>query len=514
VTGIPPRGSVLAVATLAAFFGLTARSGTAQAQVIAAANQNGYADRIIGGVDKGPTTRSLNPYGVNYADCIDNVTLQIPLGLSGFTGQDEMQAWATYGTDCVFGGRGTDGTAPTCWLVDSGPGLPNGSTPYTSNIPVRALVGPENVMPAAGSLQGALTTDACVHQPSYAGVPVTIWFLPIVAATGEVDMAGQIYQYPTITADLVGPPPPSGVTIGDGDTLFNLTWNPSTDGDTQGYDVFIDPGPGSHPDGGQTAPLEVLYCPDSGGGVSADAGGDDGSAEPDAIAGGEAGEDAPGAADATDALGAADATVAPEAGTSGSTADGAVEAEASTTDAGAPFCVLIPVTGVAPSSAGDAGCTGVALLAKAEFSAQVLTSEDGGAGTTTAGIAGLTCQNLIGGTCSAGSPAYRNTSNPTVIGSSASSLTISGLTNGATYNVVVAGVDGSGNVGPQSSPEQCDFPAPIDDFYKTYRLDGGSAGGGFCSLEAVGEPTGASMVSIGLGALAFVLARRRGKRAS
>ncbi len=503
-----PRAPVRAMAPLAAFLAVASLSGTAQAQVISAVNH--YADRIIGGVDEGPTTRTLNPYGVNYADCIDDVKLQIPLGLSGFTGQDEMQVWATYGTDCVFGGRGTDGSAPTCWLVDSA-GVPT-STSYTSNIPVRALVGPENVMPAAGTLQGALTTDACTHQPSFAGLPVTIWFLPIVAATGAVDMAGQPYQYPTITADLVGPPPPSGLTIGDGDTLFNLTWNASSDGDTQGYDIFIDPGPGSHPDGGSTAPLEVLYCEDSGAGVSADTGAEDGSAGEDAVAAGEAGEDA------TDAFSAADATLAPEGGTAGSTADAGgdamSEAEASSTDAGGPSCVLMPLSGPAPSSTGDAGCPGIALLANPEFSGQVLTSEDGGSATTTAGIAGLTCQNLIGGTCSAGSQAYRNTGDPTVIGSSVSAYTISGLTNGATYNVVVAGVDGSGNVGPQSSPEQCDYPAPIDDFYKSYRLDGGSAGGGFCALEAVGEPTGASMVSIGLGALAFALARRRGKRRS
>jgi hypothetical protein len=83
------------------------------------------------------------------------------------------------------------------------------------------------------------------------------------------------------------------------------------------------------------------------------------------------------------------------------------------------------------------------------------------------------------------------------------------LTNGATYSVVVSAVDGSCNVGPQSTPEQCDFPAPVNDFFKLYREAGGQAGGSFCALDAVGAPTGATIVSIGFGAAAFALARRR-----
>ena len=29
--------------------------------------------------------------------------------------------------------------------------------------------------------------------------------------------------------------------IGDGDTLFSMSWNPNMDTDTIGYDIFIDP---------------------------------------------------------------------------------------------------------------------------------------------------------------------------------------------------------------------------------------------------------------------------------
>ncbi len=84
---------------------------------------------------------------------------------------------------------------------------------------------------------------------------------------------------------------------------------------------------------------------------------------------------------------------------------------------------------------------------------------------------------------------------------------IKGLTNGVHYDVVVSAVDGSGNVGP---PSICvtDFPAPVNDFFKIYRQDGGQAGGSFCALEAVGQPAGAPIVGVGFGAVAFAMARR------
>jgi hypothetical protein len=131
--------------------------------------------------------------------------------------------------------------------------------------------------------------------------------------------------------------------------------------------------------------------------------------------------------------------------------------------------------------------------------------------TGSGGIASIPCQYLVNTSCPAGTPAYGNTGNPSVTAESSSALTITGLTNGSTYNVVVAAVDGSGNVGPQSTPEVCDYPAPVNDFWKLYKEAGGPAGGSFCALEAAGAPTGLTLFSAGLGAAAFALARRRRK---
>jgi hypothetical protein len=101
----------------------------------------------------------------------------------------------------------------------------------------------------------------------------------------------------------------------------------------------------------------------------------------------------------------------------------------------------------------------------------------------------------------------------TVTGESTSQYTIRGLTDGTTYDVVVASVDGSGNVGPPSSCVH-DFPAPVTDFWAEYRASGGQAGGSFCALDAVGLPVGSAGLLGGL-VTAFLTAvrrRRRGKR--
>jgi hypothetical protein len=126
-------------------------------------------------------------------------------------------------------------------------------------------------------------------------------------------------------------------------------------------------------------------------------------------------------------------------------------------------------------------------------------------GTTSGGTAGLSTipvSYVVNANGSTGT---------TVSGLSSSTFTISGLKNGVTYTVAVAAVDGFGNVG-LASINACDFPAPVNDFWKIYRQDGGQAGGGFCALEAVGAPVGSSLAFAGLAATAVTLIRRRRSR--
>jgi hypothetical protein len=400
-------------------------------------------------------------------------------------------------------GRGTASPEQaTCWQVYPQLTLPTQTT-YQVNIPVRALVGPQTgSIPPGGTLVGDEGLGACQTQTSFAATSITVYFV-IVTSNELADTDPNVTQYaaPIITADLVGPPAPTGAMIGPGDTLFNVSWAPNGDADTAGYDVFIDPPLGGGPvdAAGVTLVPRTLYCPETG---------------------------APAAtSDAAAIVAPSDATDLDAEGVGAeSIADSAAESAAP--DSG---CFYINGGARAPPSVAST-CTSLVLTMTsflvgastevvesdaAVAAADADTDAEGGTVVTptvipegSGGISAIPCQYLVGASCAAGSPAYTNTGLSTVTGPTGSGYTIKGLTNGATYDVVVAAVDGSGNVGPASNCAS-DYPAVVDDFFTLYREAGGRAGGSFCALQAVGEPTGAPIVGVAFSVLAFTVARRR-----
>lgn len=127
---------------------------------------------------------------------------------------------------------------------------------------------------------------------------------------------------------------------------------------------------------------------------------------------------------------------------------------------------------------------------------------DAGVSPTGGGLSNIPAANLVG----------VENDGVTVSGVSVGTYTISGLKNGITYYVAVAAVDGSGNIGPASNVV-CDYPAPVNDFWTLYRNAGGGAGGGFCALEAAGEPVPSTAgIAIVIGATALGLQRRRRRK--
>jgi hypothetical protein len=450
----------------------------ARAQTVAATQQQ-YPDRILLAhtsqeMNEGPSTRplNLNPHGVNYSDCTQDMTLRFTVLVSGFTGQS-VQVWATQSGDCSSQTARGIGGVPTCWLVNQGITglLASSTTTETFDVRVQDLVGPQNAIPNPPVLvrQGA---SACSSQPSFVAVPMNIWFVPVFGGM----VVGTPYNYSIPGgADLVGPPAPTGVSEAAGDTLLTVSWTTNVDSDTAGYDIFIDPIPGHEGTSSDAstfaAPDAQLVCPNPG---------------PVSLASDAAVGDA-----ATDA--AQDA--ATEAGT----------------DAG---CYYVNVGG--GSGGGSGGACGNSLLASSitQGGATTVTSVDdsGTDATVESGIGGISTipvGNLFGA---------NSTTGVTVSGKATGTYTITGLKNGTPncapgcdYTVVVAAVDTSGNVGPPSV-EVCDYPAPVKDFWQTYRQAGGQAGGGFCALGVVGAPVGFSMALAGVGAAFVAAVRRRSRR--
>jgi Fibronectin type III domain len=421
---------------------------------------------------------NLNPTGINYSDCINDLTLEFSVEASNFTGVDTLEVWATNQGDCTVNTtRGIDASAAACWQVSQGiPGLVSAGMTENFSIKVRDIVGPQNAPPypagfaeteAHGELLG---TAACATQPSFLAVPMYIWFL---AVDGGGNSVGSPYEYGATTTtpatpfnvDLIGPPAPVSVTEAVGDTLFIASWTANVDSDTAGYDVFIDPIPGQEAtstNGGSSQ--QVLYCPDSGttGATQVITGSGD-----DASDSGDDGEDA-----------------------------------ATTTTSSGADASCFYITAGGPSTNTTCGDSTLASGFVEDSGATTSTEVDGSVETGIGGNSTIPCANLIGG-CGA--------TTPTVSSNQTGTYTITGLKNGTTYNVVVAAVDGSGNIGPPSA-EVCDYPAPVNDFWNLYRNAGGRAGGGFCALEAVGEPVPAAAgvaMFVGTGLLA---ARRRRSR--
>ncbi len=227
----------------------------AGAQTITSSGQP-YPNRLVNGVSEGASTRpaSLNPLGVSYQDCIDDMTLQFSVTLSGFTGNDTVEIWASTSSDCTEqADRGIGSSEPICWGVGGGVTNPIISTPQTFSLDVRVqdLVGWQQAppSPAQAAHPPAMGMAACSAQPTFAAVPLNIVFL---AVNGSGNADGTPYLY-TVLADLVGPPTPRGVAIEAGNDGLIPSWTPNTDTDAIGYDVFLAP-PGGQPGQGAGCP--------------------------------------------------------------------------------------------------------------------------------------------------------------------------------------------------------------------------------------------------------------------
>jgi len=530
------RWALLGVAI--AVFGLLAAPVHAQTttnipSVLADLNDP-FPTRIVNGVNLGVSTRpvGLNPDGVNYADCISDMTLQYTVFVSGFADGQELEVWVSSSNgDCTQDvNRGTGGVA-VCWEVATlGAVNQVAQTSVPFNIRVQDLVGPQAAVPPAPSGPVHEGASACLAQPTETAVTLTVYVLPVVS--GYIVSGATSFQQEIIT-DLVGPSPPENVNIADGDTLFVVNWTANADADTYGYDVFIDPMPGANGTlvDASAAGAVQLICPDAGSSsTSSSSSSTSSSSSSSDLDSSDVDSSDVNSSDAdssdADSSDANSSDANSSAGSSSSSSTTASSTGSSSSSQSGCYSVSIGSTSPMP---GTTSCNSQVLLDESVRDSGAVTSTVNDAGdlveasTSTSGLLGVAtipCAYLLGRTpasCPDGQLVYMSTS-LTAIGETDQSYTITDLIDfgpGGTqnqpvdYNVVVAAVDASGNVGPPS-PEACDYPAPVNDFYTLYRNAGGTAGGGFCALEAVGMPVGSSAAALGgVGAVILGLYRRR-----
>lgn len=103
---------------------------------------------------------------------------------------------------------------------------------------------------------------------------------------------------------------------------------------------------------------------------------------------------------------------------------------------------------------------------------------------------------------------------PTEVGGTSGGGTVTGLTNGQSYTVAVAGYDSYGNSGTLSS-SICSTPQATNDFWDNYVAAGGTAGGGYCTTSAAGSSGGGTpWLAMGLSGFAAAAIVRRLRRRS
>ncbi|MFO0675113.1 MAG: hypothetical protein U0169_01135 [Polyangiaceae bacterium] len=95
-------------------------------------------------------------------------------------------------------------------------------------------------------------------------------------------------------------------------------------------------------------------------------------------------------------------------------------------------------------------------------------------------------------------------------GGTSSTLIIKNLKQNVQYTIALAATDGIDNVGPLSTAI-CATPVQVDDFWVSYKQNGGSATG-LCALEAVGMPVSGSAAFLMFGATLLTYVRRRKSR--
>jgi len=233
----------------AAVLAATGASAVASAQTVTPTAIS-FPTRLVGGQNLGYATRAqnLNPYGISYADCTADMTLQFSVSLAGFEGTDaSVEVWASTTSDCVNSSdRGIGAPSAVCWGVSPSLVEPNASGSTQFSVRVQDLVGWQSSPPppAQAGKPPSQGVGACAAQPTFAAVPMVINFL---AVNGEGRAIGTSYQY-SISTDMVGPPAPAGLCETAGETLLNLTFTPNTDSDTIGYDLYVDPIPSQVPE--------------------------------------------------------------------------------------------------------------------------------------------------------------------------------------------------------------------------------------------------------------------------
>jgi hypothetical protein len=425
---------------------------------------------------KNPHPGSVLVNDINFEDCSADLYYQFSLGISSPSSSYQLEAWV--GTqDCSqLTNRQTSATS-VCW--PAAPFLQAVTNPFTLPVRMQDLVSGVFTTTHPVTYTPSNDPNVCQLQTQTGATNVVLYLFFVDGGSNPV---GTVQQYP-ITVDMRAGDVQGTISAGVGDTVLIVSVPPTTDPDTQQWNVYCDPEPGSE-SAQETVPVDAptnnglcaAQVPDSSSIVSLPT---------------DASEDV-----------SEDSAAAPPG-------------QPSYDDAGGNACgVTLNDSGVpAPG-----GCATSSILVPGGGSSNLTTTVDE-AGQTVYEEASTAIYeeggvSVTGGTMALGFQYGQPiTSNHLCAQTSASTTKINvlNLKDGYYYNIGVAAVDALGNVGPLSNVV-CGEPVPVADFWRVYYDDGGRAGGGFCSLQGVGVPAGTSGLGVlMLASIVAIIRKRRQK---
>lgn len=221
----------------------------------------------------GAPVRSFNPPAnvqgyqntwINYSDCEQDLQLAIPLAFDSdllSNGAYQVEVWA--GANCDELASRVNTTGLTCWQVAAG--TVGKSQNPTATISARGIVSQYVATPKVPYPYGTGPIPKSVCEGFASGqATINVWFIIVDGAKNPIGNAQLGF-----TADLVGPPPPSGLVAGIGDTALIVSWTPSADtsSQTQGFIVYCDPPPPGNTVGAPSSATDAgssLVCQDGG----------------------------------------------------------------------------------------------------------------------------------------------------------------------------------------------------------------------------------------------------------
>jgi hypothetical protein len=258
------------VASLASFFFvlLGPRLAFAQSIDIAPASAQSLVRLDANGNNVNKRPLNLTPEGVSFQDCEDNQQIQFPLVLTGNVPSSTIEAWASTGSDDCSQSATRSGTTQRCWKLNNGASIATAPTVLV-NLFVREIISGGNNRQTTPDKSAAVcgTVDFTTFNVYF------LYFPP----GGQVGNAGA-FKNVTVSADTVGPDPPSGVSILPGNTRLQISFD-TISGEAGGSVALT--GVSAYCDPAQSAPTTpttpsnpgtTLVCDDSG---STDAADDD-----------------------------------------------------------------------------------------------------------------------------------------------------------------------------------------------------------------------------------------------